>query len=124
MAALEDPNDRILWLPAVDPAQPWGKSLAHLPDRSFLNVPGTAVALYAGVPVAVFERQGKTLRVFDSAALPEALKIFANDFNHHRFFPQSNRITLKEYPPDAAEVLLSAGFVLEMHDYVLYRGYK
>jgi ATP-dependent Lhr-like helicase len=33
MAALEDPNDRILWLPAVDPAQPWGKSLAHLPDR-------------------------------------------------------------------------------------------
>ena len=38
-AALDRTEDRLVWLPAVDPAQPWGKSLAHREGFSFLNVP-------------------------------------------------------------------------------------
>jgi len=121
-AALEEPDGRLVWLPAVDPAQPWGKSLAHLPGRSFINVPGTTVALVSGVPAAVLERQGRTLRVFVAAALPGALKAFANAFNYRRLFPQSSRITVKDYPKDAEEALVRAGFTREMQDYVLYRS--
>jgi ATP-dependent Lhr-like helicase len=123
-AALEQPDSCIAWLPAVDPAQPWGKSLAHMDGRSFLNVPGTAVALSDGVPAAVLERQGRILRVFDISALLDALQVFTNDFNRRRLFPQSTRLTVKEYPPDAAEALERAGFTREMRDYVLYRGYR
>ena len=122
-AALERLDDSIFWLPAVDPAQPWGKSLKHLDHRSFLNVPGTAVALRGGVPVAVFERQGRTLRVFDQSVLAGVLEAFKNDFNRRRLFPQSSRLTVKEYPKDAEEALERAGFTREMQDYVLYRGY-
>jgi ATP-dependent Lhr-like helicase len=119
---LEQPRDEIIWLTAVDPAQPWGKSLPHMQDRSFLNVPGTAVALHAGVPVAVFERQGKVLRVFDDTSLPDTLRVFASDYGRRRIFPMLNRITVMEYPNVAADALASAGFLREMQDYVLYRG--
>jgi ATP-dependent Lhr-like helicase len=122
--ALEQPRDEILWLTAVDPAQPWGKCLPHLQNRAFLNVTGTAVALHAGVPAAVFERQGKLLRVFDSALLPEALKAFVSDYTAKRLFPALNRITVKQYPSDACDALIGAGFIRELQDYVLYRGYK
>ncbi len=123
-AALAEPDNRLRWLPAVDPAQPWGKSLKHLDDRPFINVPGTAVALRGGVPVAVLERQGRTLRVFDQIALYDALPAFKNDFNRRRLFPQSNRITVKDYPKDAEDALVRAGFTREMQDYVLYRGFR
>jgi ATP-dependent helicase Lhr and Lhr-like helicase len=122
MHALEHPGDDIVWLPAIDPLQPWGKSLAHASGRSFMNVPGTAVALRAGVPVAAFERQGKLLNSFDSTALPEALRIFAHAFTQRRLFPALHRLTVKDYPPDAEVSLRGAGFVQEMRDYVLYRG--
>ena len=124
MAAFEQPNERLTWLPAIDPAQPWGKSLTHQTDRSFMNVPGTVVALRAGAPVAVFERQGKTLRIFDSDALADALQAFTHDYNRHRLYPQLTRLTVKQYPPDATGALVRAGFVSEMQDYVLYRSYK
>ncbi|MDR3120094.1 MAG: DEAD/DEAH box helicase, partial [Clostridiales bacterium] len=65
--AQTQPTGETLWLPAPDPAQQWGKALAHLPGRAFLNVPGTVVGLRAGLPIAVFERQGQTLRVFADA---------------------------------------------------------
>jgi ATP-dependent Lhr-like helicase len=121
VAALDEPNARLVWLPAVDPAQQWGKSLQHKTNRSFLNVPGTAVALRGGEAVAVFERQGKTLRVFDASALPDALQAFRTDFNRRRLFPQSSRLTVREFPEDAADALGRAGFVREMQDFVLYR---
>jgi ATP-dependent Lhr-like helicase len=121
-AALEVPDSRLVWLPAVDPAQPWGKSLKHPDGRSFLNVPGTAVALASGLPVAVFERQGRMLRVFDPAALPEALGAFVRDFTRRRLFPGQSRLTVQHYPPESAQALSAAGFVTEMRDYVLYRG--
>jgi ATP-dependent Lhr-like helicase len=121
MAALEQPNEEIIWLSAVDPAQQWGKSLPHRSDRSFLNVVGTAVALRAGAPVAVLERQGKQLRVFEPEYLDESLRNFALDFTRHRIFTAQNRLLVKEYPPEAAKALSAAGFKRELQDYVLYR---
>lgn len=119
--ALEQPNEDIIWLPAVDPAQQWGKALPHMQDRSFFNIPGNVVALRAGIPVAVFERQGKVLRVFDEEALHEALPIFAQDFARKRIFASQKRLIVKEYPEMAMNVLASAGFIREMQDYVLYK---
>ena len=122
--ALDQPEDEIVWLSAVDPMQPWGKYLPHIPERPFMNLPGTVVALQKGMPIAVFERQGKTLRVFDNVPLPDALHILAQDYAVRRIFPALPRITLKEYPPEAGEALQRAGFKREMQDYVLYRSYQ
>ena len=69
LLALEQPQEELSWLNAADPAQIWGKVIPHLEGRSFTNVPGTAVAIKAGVPQAVFERQGKTLRTFGELSL-------------------------------------------------------
>ena len=124
MMELEQPRDEILWLSAIDPAQPWGKSLSHMENRSFINVPGTAVALCAGAPVAVFERQGKVLRVFDDKLLSEALRVFAHDYAGKRIFSTVNRLMVKQYPKEAVDALSSAGFLREMQDYVMYRGYR
>ena len=121
MAALEQPSEGIIWLPAIDPAQQWGKSIPHMADRAFMNVVGTAVALKAGVPVAVLERMGKQLRVFDTESLEEALRVFALDFTRHRIFSGQSRLLVKEYPSDAAGALSAAGFKRELQDYVLYR---
>ncbi len=120
---LEAQSVDIVWLPAIDPMQPYGKYLPHMPDRSFMNLPGNLVALKGGVPVAVLERQGKTLKLFDTAALDDALSAFAKEYAARRAFPALNRITLKEYPKDAADSLQKAGFKTEMQDFVLYRGY-
>jgi ATP-dependent Lhr-like helicase len=102
--------------------QPWGRSLAHRPDRSFILVPGTAVALHRGAPIAVLERRGGALRVFDGDVLPEALRAFARAFTLGHSFPQLKRVTVKDYPPDAAAALAAAGFQSQMHDFVLFRG--
>ena len=121
VAALEHPDDAIVWLCAADPAQQWGKSIPHMEDRSFLNVPGTAVALRGGVPVAVFERQGQVLRVFDDTRLQEALEIFASDFTNRRLFPSLLRVTVKQYPEESAGPLRCAGFSRQTGDFTLYR---
>ncbi|WMJ88647.1 DEAD/DEAH box helicase [Anaerocolumna sp. MB42-C2] len=119
--ALEQPGNQMIWQPAADPAQPWGKILPHKPDRAFINVAGTVVALKAGIPIAVFEKQGKVLRVFEEKYLTDALSEFIHDFNSHRLFPLLNRITVKQYPKEAAKALSEAGFIREMQDYTLYR---
>lgn len=124
IAALEEPGEDIIWLPAIDPAQPWGKSLPHMQGRAFINVAGTVAALYAGAPVAVFERQGRQLQVFDYIALNDVLRIFVHDYNIGRLYPSHKRLIVKEYPLEAAEALKAAGFEKEMQDYVLYRGIR
>lgn len=121
MYELEKPREDIFWLSAVDPAQPWGKYLTHCKERAFLNVPGTIVALKAGVPIAVFERQGKQLRVFEEESLLKALELFVQDFNRKIILSTLNRILVKEYPKEAEEALRKAGFMKELQDYVLYR---
>jgi ATP-dependent Lhr-like helicase len=121
MAALEQPNNEVIWLNAVDPAQQWGKSLPHRTDRAFMNVPGTAVALREGIPIAVFERQGKLLRIFEEQHLSEALRVFAQDYARHRIFADHNRLIVKEYPTEAIDALAAVGFKRELQDYALYR---
>lgn len=124
MLALEQPRGQIAWLNAIDPAQQWGKCLQHMPDRTFLNVAGTAVAMREGVPVAVLERQGRTLRVFEPDSAAEALQVFIQDYSRRRIFSSQNRIVIKDYPEEAAGALSSAGFVHEPQGYVAYRPYR
>lgn len=125
-AAIGRPGGEMLWLNAADPGQIYGKVLAHEPGRAFVNVPGTAVCFLAGEAVVVFERQGKTLKVFDFQSLgavrtEEALKLFAQDFQDKRIFPGRKRIVVKEFPAEAEAALQKSGFIREMQDYVLYR---
>lgn len=86
-----------------------------------MNVPGNAVACYGGMPAAVMERQGNTLRVFDEALLEVCLQMFAQEYRKGRIFPKLKRIVVKIYPECAKEPLTRAGFFREMQDYVLYR---
>lgn len=110
-----------VWISAADPMQPWGKLLSHRPETAFANLPGTAVALYGGVPAALLERQGKTLKVFDPSCLKEMLCLFAESYRRGQIFPGKKRIVLKEYPAEAAGLLTESGFVREALDYALYR---
>jgi ATP-dependent Lhr-like helicase len=119
---LEKPSEELVWIPAVDPFQVWGKSIQHMPDRAFMNIAQTVVALFSGRPVAVLERQGKVLRVFEEEVLTEALCLFVKAFNKKRIYASLSRITIKQYPAQAADSLVKAGFMREFQDYVLYRG--
>jgi ATP-dependent Lhr-like helicase len=118
---LTHPDDKIVWLPASDPNQVWGKALAYDPSWQFTSVPGTVVALKQGIPVAVFERKGHTLRVFDERILTDALAIFVEAYRKNHIFSTLTRVTVKDYPTIAKEVLIAAGFVRVMMDYVLHR---
>ncbi len=120
-ARLLHPAKDLVWVNAADPMQPWGKLLPHQPDLSFANLPGTAVALHGGLPVVLFEKQGKALRVLDPSFLKEALCLFAEEYRRGRIFPDRKRIVVKEYPAEAADMLAESGFVKEMLDYTLYR---
>ncbi len=129
MQTLEHPVDDIIWLPAIDPNQPWGRKLAHIPGRDFICVAGTYVALKSGMPIAVFERKGQTLRVFetiadDDTSLTEALKLFATGYAQRRFYSAQKRLTVKQYPEHVKKALRDAGFESQMNDFVLYQGYK
>lgn len=117
---LAEPKDGVCWLNAADPAQVWGKILPHGEDRRFLNVPQTAVALKGGLPVAVFERKGRVLRIFSWDGLEEVLDSFVKDFKGRRIYAGTRRLIVKEYPSEVSEVLNKAGFIKEMQDYVLY----
>ena len=101
--------------------QAWGAYLTHEEGRAFLRVPGAAVALMDGAVVAVSEKQGETLRVFDDPAAPEALRALADAFRRGAIFPTLPRLLIKKYPPTAAPHLEAAGFIREMLDYTLMR---
>ncbi len=120
-AGLMNPPEDSLWLNASDPAQPFGKILPHAQGRSFTNLPGTAAAFRNGLPAALFERQGKTLRVFAAEGLEELLLLFVEEYRKGRIFPARKRIVVTEYPEEAAKALSRSGFIREMQDYVLYR---
>lgn len=122
---LTNPEKKMIWVNAVDPAQCRGKILPHQEGKNFVCVPGTAVAYRGGDPVMVMERQGKTLRLFEpdmtADRLEQCLRLFAEDFKRGSLFPAVKRIVVKEYPAQAGEALGKAGFMKEMQDYVLYR---
>ena len=111
----------IVWVNAADPVQCWGKLLPHMEGRSFINVPGTAVACCGGMPAAVIERQGATLRVFEEELAEACLAEFSACYKKGKLFPARKRIVVKNYPDFAGEALTRAGFFREMQDYVLYR---
>ncbi|MDD5934873.1 MAG: DEAD/DEAH box helicase, partial [Clostridiales bacterium] len=119
--ALQEPVDRIVWMNAVDPNQPWGKCLKHMEERNFLNVATTLVALQKGEVVAVLERSGKVLRCFRKE-IKDVLDEFVMGFQKRCFYPKLNRIVIKEYPTEIEDSLKSAGFVKEIKDYVIYRS--
>jgi ATP-dependent Lhr-like helicase len=123
VAALEAPAQELRWLPAQDPCQPWGHVLKHLSGREFTLVPGTAVALSAGLPIAVFERSGAALRVFeeDTVQIETALKRFAADYTARRVYPNEKRLTVRSFPPGLESPLSAAGFTRVMDDFVLRR---
>lgn len=121
MFALENPGNHMIWLSAIDPYQAYGRFLAHEEGESFARVAGSYVALHHGRPIAVFERSGKTLRVFQDEFLLEALQVFTQEFEQKSLYPTLNRITIKQYPKDAQELLKEAGFQKEITDFVLYR---
>lgn len=121
MNELQHPSAECTWLNATDPASLWGKWNAHFEERSYVNVVGNYIALVRGVPIAIFEKQGKCLRVFDITELKEALDLFVKEFRRKSLYPTAKRILVKEYPQEAAETLTLVGFKKEMLDYVLYR---
>jgi ATP-dependent Lhr-like helicase len=121
MFALENPGNDVVWLSAIDPYQPYGRFLPHGEEQSFARVAGTYIALHQGAPIAVIERQGKTLRIFKEEFLSEALLLFAQEFEHKSLYPTLTRITVKLYPKEAQEALKEAGFLKEITDFVLYR---
>ena len=119
--SLLHPTREAVWLNAADPAQPWGKLFPHEEGKDFINVPGTAVALVGGTPVALFERQGKTFRVFEKGGLEEILLQFAEEYKRGSIFAGRKRIVVKEYPSEAEDAFSRSGFTREMQDYCLYR---
>ncbi len=122
---LRNPERKTIWVNAVDPAQCRGKILPHQEGKSFVCVPGTAVACIGGNPVMVMERQGKKLRILEpdlsAEAVAECVLFFAADFKRGGLLPAVKRIVVKEYPDAAGTALEQAGFMKEMQDYVLYR---
>lgn len=119
--AMAEPHKNISWLCAADPAQPWGRLFPHEKDKSFLCVTGTGVALYQGKPVVLLEKSGTTLRVLDFDKLTEALLAFARDYKSGHIFPSLNRITVKNYPPEAQEALNAAGFSRQLLNYIIWK---
>lgn len=116
----------IIWLNASDPCQVWGKALAVKEGKSFMNVPGTLVALHGGRPAAVLERKGKILRFLDHelplshAGKTAVMKSFVMLFRQKKLWPDKRHLVIKEFPKEAPAILEECGFKKEMLSYVLY----
>ena len=118
-AMLSAEGDGCACLCAADPAQAWARILPLPPEISFLCVPGTVVVTQGGRIVLVLERQGTVLT--DYAGSTEAYRAFAAAFRQSRVYRNARYLTVKQYPPSAVALLIEAGFVREMRDYVLWR---
>ncbi len=117
-------DSEIIWLNASDPCQVWGKALTIKEGKPFMNIPGTLVALSGGKPIAVLERQGKSLRFLkmemESEKITNILKELVSLYKQKKLLSDKKRLVLKEYPALAEQALKDAGFHKEMLDYVLY----
>ncbi len=119
---LASPSEMFVCLTASDPLQPWGALLKHESDFSFTRLSSCAVVLHSGKPVLTFEKSGQTLSVYDENYLKEALACFVHSFNANAVFTGKRKITVKCWPECARQELLSAGFMHEALDFVLYRS--
>lgn len=125
-AEQEQETADVIWLNAADPSQVWGKALTVKDGKSFMNVPGTCIALCGGIPAVVLERQGKILR-FPKSGLElsrekktEVMEAFVSLFRQKKLLPEKKRLVVKEYPEEVAGILEKCGFQKEILDYVLY----
>jgi ATP-dependent Lhr-like helicase len=119
--ALANPRTDLVCLNAADPLMPWGKCIEHLPERGFICVSGTVAVLKAGVPVALLEKQGQVLRIFEPELTAEIVAALAEDFKKGAIFPNLNRLIIKQYPSNAAPALKAAGFLSQMLDFALFK---
>ncbi len=108
-------------LSATDPMQPYGKILPHAEGRAFTRLASTTVVFFAGAPVAAFEKNGETLRIFDPAHADKAIFAFASAFKAGQVLPNLKRITVKSYDRDLKSALLENGFTPDMMDMTLFR---
>lgn len=108
-------------LSACDPMQPYGKILPHAEGRAFTRLPSCAPLFYAGDVVAVFEKNGETLRVFDFSHVQNALMRFVKSFRLGEIFPSHRKITVKQYPSEVRDALLSAGFQPDLLSLTLFK---
>ena len=120
-AQLENPVAEPVWLNAADPLQAWGRFLPHQPGQSFLLVPGTAVCLLAGRPVALAERQGESLRALDPSQAQTALLALREAFLEGRLFPGLDYLRCRQYEAGLVPALQAAGFRREALEYVLWK---
>lgn len=117
---LQDPDPLPVWMNAADPMQAWGSLIRHEEaERAFLCVPGNAVALVGGRVGAVLERRGETLRIFERESAEEILVQLAQSVRMGQLFPEKRMLVLRKVDPAWEPMLEQAGFVREMHDYVL-----
>lgn len=118
---LKSPPQQAFVLPACDPMQPYGKILPHMENRAFMRLPSAAVVLIAGVPAAVFEKNGETLRIFDSENPVPALSAFVTAFKCGKIYPNLKKITVKSFDPGFRPLLLECGFQSDMTSVTLFK---
>ena len=118
---LESPAQEVRILSAIDPMQPYGKILPHMESRAFTRLASTFVVFSAGTPVAVFEKSGETLRVFDPEYACKAVSAFVSAFKSGAVCPNLKKITVKTYDKTLKHVLSENGFQPDMMDMTLFR---
>lgn len=118
---LKSPAQEVRILSAIDPMQPYGKILPHMESRAFTRLASTFVVFSAGTPVAVFEKSGETLRIFDPEYACKAVSAFVSAFKSGAVCPNLKKITVKTYDKTLKHVLSENGFQPDMMDMTLFR---
>ncbi|MDR1262778.1 MAG: DEAD/DEAH box helicase [Oscillospiraceae bacterium] len=118
-AALSAPRPDWIVLPAKDPALAWGRLLPHDPERRFIAVDGSVVAMYGGRVELVAERSGQTLRWWDKGT--EAVRALADAYRAERVYPEKTRLTAASFPEGGEDALVEAGFKRDGRAFTLWR---
>lgn len=118
---LKAPAQETRVLSAIDPMQPYGKILPHMEGRAFARLASTAVVFFMGAPIAVWERNGEILRVFDPEYASKAVFAFCDAFKSGAAFPAHKKITVKSYDKSLKKTLLENGFQPDMMDMTLFK---
>jgi len=123
VSALDNNNsDEIIWLYAADPNQTLGSFIPHFEGRDFARSASAAVAIKKGMPVAVAEKSGKALRIFDEAITADIACSLGKAYNSKKIFAGAKKLSIKDYPQEAVATFKDAGFSNVMGDLVLYRA--
>ncbi len=118
---LKSPFESTCVLSALDPMQPYGKILPHAEGRAFSRLASTAVVLYAGMPIAVFEKSGEAMSIFDRENAQKAVSAFADAFKNGYVFPHLKKITVKSFDPSYKDALSACGFQSDMMYMTLFK---